>query len=219
MIEVLYFAIIRERIGRSEEGFEWQAGMTMSVLADTLLSRYPAIEPFLPHVRFALNETFVNDLSVSLSDGDVVALIPPVSGGNHIPLLTMEPIETQKLSEAVFGEDCGALVTFEGRVRNHTGAHQVLHLDYEAYGSMAERVLQELLNEVGAQFPTVRMCVQHRLGHLTLGDTAVAIVSAAPHRAAAFESCQRLIDRLKEDVPIFKKEARDDGSIWVGLGP
>jgi molybdopterin synthase catalytic subunit/molybdopterin converting factor small subunit len=219
MIQVLYFAIVRERLGRSEEAFAWKVGMTVQGLSDEILEANPQLTPYLPYVRFALNETFVNDLSTDLLDGDVLALIPPVSGGNQLPLLTEAPIETQPLIDSVYGEDCGAIVTFEGRVRNHTGKHQVLHLDYEAYGSMAEKTLRELLIEVEAAFPSVRIRVQHRLGHLTLGDTAVAIVSAAPHRDVAFASCQRLIDRLKEDVPIFKKEARGNGSIWIGLGP
>ena len=219
MINVLYFAVVRERVGRDGDQVDWSEGVTLGALRDQLVSRYPVVADLLPYVRFAVNQVFVSDLEHPLSDEDEVALIPPVSGGVAPALLTYEPIDGDALAESVYGNDCGALVTFAGRVRNHTGRHGVLHLDYEAYGAMAERVLNELLNEVVLLFPDVRLAVQHRLGHLNLGETAVFIAAASPHRAEAFAACQRLIDRLKEDVPIFKKEARGDGSVWVGLGP
>ncbi|MEE2756849.1 MAG: molybdenum cofactor biosynthesis protein MoaE [Myxococcota bacterium] len=218
-IEVLVFAVLREVLGARCLEQEVVAGTTVNSLIASLKSDYPALLPYMPYVRIALNEAFIDDYEHPLGPGDVVALIPPVSGGHADPFLTDEPISANQLIDSVYGFDCGAVVTFEGRIRNHTGAHQVLHLDYEAYGPMAEAVFTELLIEVEASFPTCRIALRHRLGHLTLGEVAVAIAVVAPHRKVAFEACQRLIDRLKEDVPIFKKEARENGSIWVGLGP
>ena len=119
----------------------------------------------------------------------------------------------------VVGPDRGGVVTFTGVVRDHTGAHEVERLEYEAYEPMALKVLEEIRAEAGARFPGVRLAVHHRLGVLGIGEAAVVVVAAAPHRAAAFTACAFVIDRLKEDVPIFKKEVRGDGSVWVGLGP
>lgn len=220
-VEVLVFAILREKLGLNRLELNVLPNTTVGQLVDSLFSQYPAISDFRPYVRIALNEAFVDDGSMHqvIQMGDVIALIPPVSGGSSRPLLTSEPIAAARLVSEVYTEDCGAVVTFEGRVRNHTGEHQVVSLDYEAYGAMAERKLGELLMEVEATHPETRVVVQHRLGELALGEVAVAIAVASPHRKASFSACALLIDRLKEDVPIFKKEYREGGDVWVGLGP
>ena len=192
--------------------------MSLSDLRQAILERSPSLEGCLPYVRFAVNERFEYDLSRILEDGDTVALIPPVSGGLEPALLTGETLDPRVVEASVYSDECGAVVTFAGRVRNHTGEHQVVHLEYEAYGSMAERVFLELLQECRTAYPGVRIAVQHRIGLLSIGETAVVIAAASPHRADAFAACQTFIERLKEDVPIFKKEARGDGSVWVGMG-
>jgi len=217
-IEVLYFAVTRERSGLDSQVFDLPLGTTLAQLQLTIESTHPALVSVLPYVRFAVNEAFERDLERPLTDGDVIALIPPVSGGNS-RFLSATPLEPRELEDEVMGPDCGGLVTFSGRVRNHTGEHGVTQLNYEAYGPMAEKVLSQLLTEVCETHPSVRITLRHRIGTLAIGDTAVIIAAAAPHRKAAFDACQLLIDRLKEDVPIFKKEFRGDGSIWVGMGP
>ena len=218
-LEILVFAILRDVVGSRRLEYELEAGTSIRAVVDRLRVDYPAIDTYMPYVRIALNQTFVEQYDHPLNEGDVLALIPPVSGGLPASYLTDQPIQAADLVESVYGHDCGAVVTFEGRIRNHTGEHQVLHLDYEAYGPMADKVFSEILIEVEAIYPTCRATLKHRLGHLSLGEVAVAIVVVAPHRAVAFKACQTVIDRLKEDVPIFKKEARADGDIWVGLGP
>ena len=218
-IEILIFAVLRDVMGSRRLEHDVAVGTTVRTLIESLTSAYPEIEPYMPYVRIALNKAFIDEYEQPLEAGDVIALIPPVSGGRQDPFLTEDPISASALVDSVYGVDCGAVVTFEGRIRNHTGVHQVLYLDYEAYGPMAETVFTELLIEVEGEFPSCRLALRHRLGHLSLGEVAVAIVAVAPHRKTAFEACQRLIDRLKQDVPIFKKEARENGSIWVGLGP
>ena len=218
-LEILVFAVLRDVVGARRIEYELEAGTSMSAVVDRLQVDYPGLQTYMPYVRLALNQTFVDHYEHPLTDGDVLALIPPVSGGQPDTYLTDKPIQASELVESVYGHDCGAVVTFEGRIRNHTGEHQVLHLDYEAYGPMAEKVFSEILIEVEAVYPTCRITLRHRLGHLSLGEVAVAIVVAAPHRDVAFKACQTVIDRLKQDVPIFKKEARADGDIWVGLGP
>ncbi len=218
MITVLFFAVARERAGCSSTEVSWRSGLDLQTLAGELCGTYPELTEVLPFVRYAVNERFEYDACYVLEDGDVVALIPPVSGGNGRVRLTETPLDPREVEALVRDDRFGALVTFSGMVRNHTGAHGVLCLDYEAYGSMALRVFGELIEEISGAFPEVRLAVHHRIGHLEIGDVAVVIAAASPHRADAFAAAQRLIERLKEDVPIFKRESRSDGSVWVGMG-
>jgi molybdopterin synthase catalytic subunit len=113
----------------------------------------------------------------------------------------------------------GGIVTFTGMVRRHSRGITVDHLEYEAYGPMAVRVMTQLCDEIEAEIAGVRLAVEHRVGRLAIGDIAVVIAAAAPHRAEAFAACRAMIDRLKDRVPIWKKEVGDDGAEWIGLGP
>jgi len=218
-VEVLFFAAARERAERDSDHVPWTEDLTLGALVTHLVTAYPALAPLLPYLRLALNEAFVADLEHPLAAGDVVALIPPVSGGRGRVALTDEPLDPRAVEAEVEGPDRGGVVTFTGRVRDHTGEHGVERLEYEAYRSMALKVMQSILDETEGKFTGVRLAIHHRLGVLAIGQAAVVIAAAAPHRAAAFEACAYAIDRLKEDVPIFKREVRTDGSVWVGLGP
>ena len=130
--------------------------------------------------------------------------------------LTHEPIDHHALTESVRRHDCGAVVTFLGTVREMTDGRQTLALDYEAYPGMAETKLAEVEAETRERWPVGDMIMVHRLGHLELGDVSVAVAVSCPHRAQAFEACRYAIDRLKEVVPIWKKENWADGSTeWV----
>ena len=130
-----------------------------------------------------------------------------------------EPIDVAAVMAAVEGSGQGAVVSFVGRVRDHTGDKDVTHLDYEAYGEMAERELQQLADEARAEHGAEQVAVVHRTGRLEIGDAAVAIAVSSAHRPAAFESCRWLIDTLKERVPIWKKEWFGDGGHWVSDRP
>ncbi len=220
-VRVLFFAAARERAGATEAAHTLPGGAALADLRSTLLSAHPALEPLMRHVRWARNERFVSDFSVLLADGDVVALIPPVAGGNDVPLVRIgpEPLDARLVESLVAGPDRGGVVTFTGTVRDHTGPHGVLRLEYEAYASMAERVMTEIVEEAAARWPGVRVAVHHRVGTLGVGEAAVVIAASASHRAEAFDACRFTIERLKADVPIFKREVRSDGSVWVGLGP
>lgn len=217
-IEVLFFAAARERAARGSAVFELGEGARLSDLIAAISARHPALEALWPHVRLAVDEAFVDDLDRALSDGATVAIIPPVSGGAPRVALTEAPIEAAAVEALVRGPDRGAVLTFVGTVRDHTGAARVERLEYEAYGSMAVKQLEAICAEVDAKWPGTRLAVRHRLGALTVGEVAVVIAVSAPHRAETFEACRHVIERLKEDVPIFKKEIRADGTLWVGMG-
>ncbi len=133
--------------------------------------------------------------------------------------LTTEPIEYHSLTEQVRRPDCGAVVIFLGTVRDLTGGKKTTALDYEAYPAMAEKTLAEIEQEARSRWPVSEIVLVHRLGHLDVGDVSVAVAVSCPHRAQAFEACRHAIDRLKEIVPIWKKENWDDGSSeWVHPG-
>jgi molybdopterin synthase catalytic subunit len=130
--------------------------------------------------------------------------------------LTDDPIDPRALVEGVMRKSDGAYVLFEGVVRNHHEGKAVESIFYDAYRPMAEKEIGKIVQEIEAQFPDVALAVVHRLGQLVVGDSSIAIVAASPHRAEAFGACRMVIDRIKETVPIWKKERGPDGEEWVG---
>jgi molybdopterin synthase catalytic subunit len=221
-VTVLYFAVFRERIGRDEEALELPAGARVRDALEALAARHAAIGALRGKFRVAVNQDFTDD-DHALADGDELALIPPVAGGaeaaaRHARLLG-EPLSLDRCIAAVAGPGMGGIVTFTGMVRRHSRGAVVDHLEYEAYGTMAVRELVRLCDEIEAEIAGARLAVEHRVGHLAVGDIAVVIAAAAPHRAEAFTACRAMIDRLKDRVPIWKKEVGEDGAEWVGLGP
>lgn len=129
--------------------------------------------------------------------------------------LTHDPIDLARLINLVAGPDCGAIATFSGTVRNHHQGRKVLRLAYEAYRPMALAKLQEIQVEIAQRWPGTRAAIVHRLGTLEVGAVSVAIAVAAPHRDAAFAACRHAIERIKADVPIWKKEFTEAGAEWV----
>lgn len=218
-IQVLYFAVFRERLGTDTEALELPAGATVADAIAALEARHPVVLQLRGHYRIAVNQG-MSDAAAALADGDELVLIPPVSGGNarHV-LLTAEPLSLDRCLAAVTGPEVGGVCTFTGLVRRHSRGVTVECLEYEAYAGMAEKVMRALVDEIEAEVPGARLAVEHRVGTLAIGDAAVVIVAAAPHRAEAFTACRAMIDRLKDRVPIWKKELGSDGAVWVGLGP
>ena len=157
-----------------------------------------------------------------LREGDEVGLLPPVSGGapsveqgtRHAAKLTRERIDAESLVAASKQGEDGAVVVFDGIVRDNTCGRQTLYLDYEAYEAMAEKQMGELALEAQTKFGVRQVTMIHRLGRLTVGETSVLIVVASAHRAQAFEACRWLIDTLKKTVPLWKKETFADGVVW-----
>lgn len=229
-VRVRYFAALRERLGRTEEQFELDALPAASVAGvfEHLVSREPSLSRLRAHLRAAVNQDFV-PFETQLQGGDEVAFIPPVSGGSGGIeelrsddgrfMMTTRPLDTMAVAERVRRAQAGAVLIFEGVVRDHTGERQVDHLEYEAYLEMALSKLMETAGEAGQRWPACLVAIHHRHGRLTIGEAAVIIAVSSPHRAEAYACSQYVIDRLKEVVPIWKKEVSPDGDVWVGLGP
>jgi len=159
----------------------------------------------------------IADRSRVLRDGDEVAFMPPVSGGGGEDFfqITREPIPTADLARHLKAPEDGAVVVFEGIVRDQAHGRGTLYLEYEAYEPLAVRRMEEIGREAKRKFAIDRIGMIHRLGRLEIGETSVAIIVAAAHRSAAFEACRYAIDRLKEIVPIWKKEYLQDGAVWA----
>jgi molybdopterin synthase catalytic subunit len=222
-IRVLYFAVFREKLGRDDDVVALAEGAKVRDAIAALAARHATVESLRGKFRVAVNQDFADD-ERELADGDELALIPPVAGGSDAPvprhaLLLSTPLSLDRCIAAVTGAGMGGIATFTGIVRRHSRGTAVDHLEYEAYGTMAIREMTRLCDEIEAEIAGVKLAVEHRTGRLEVGDVAVVIAAAAPHRAEAFTACRAMIDRLKERVPIWKKEVGDDGAEWVGLGP
>ncbi len=215
-LTVLYFAAAREAAGTSAESIDFPDG-TVAELRRLLMERHPALGRVLPRCRLAVGEELAQDAD-AIPDDSEVAVIPPVAGGAPSCLVVERPLVLDEVVAAVRAPGCGAVVTFEGDVRGDTKGRKVVRLEYEAYLPMARRTLARLAAEIERQHGAT-VAVAHRVGQLSPGDAAVVIACAAPHRAAAFRACEETIERIKREVPIWKREVFEDGSVWVGLGP
>jgi molybdopterin synthase catalytic subunit len=215
-LTILYFAAAREAAGSARETLP--AGpATVADVRRALVERHPALARLLPRCRLAVNQEMAED-GDAVRDGAEVAVIPPVSGGAPTVKVVERPLELDEVVAAVRAPGRGAIVTFQGDVRGETRGRRVLRLEYEAYAPMAERTLARLADEIGREHGAA-VAIVHRVGHLAPGESAVVIACAAPHRTPAFRACEQTIERLKRDVPIWKREIFEDGTVWVGLGP
>ncbi len=215
-VKVLFFGQLRELVGASEESVELPGGACVGDLIAHYQQRVPRLGEFRPSLAVAVNQEYA-DAAAPLSGGDEVAFLPPVSGGNEADIveLTREIIARERLATTVKAPRDGAVVVFEGTVRNHSGGRETLYLDYEAYEPMALGKMREIVAEIRDKFPVDRVAMVHRLGRLEIGETSVLIAVSSAHRAAAFEACRWAIDTLKRTVPIWKKEYFADGAVWA----
>jgi molybdopterin synthase catalytic subunit len=235
-VRVIPFGVLKDWLGTSAATVEVPDGASVGQLLERLHARLPANAPdnSLHSIAVSVNAEYARAAHI-LHDGDEVGLLPPVSGGNShegaarpedlfdenegrpvvVAALTYEPIDAAKIvAETKRGED-GAVVVFDGIVRNHSRGRQTLHLDYEAYEEMAVRQMREIGGQARERFSIRQVTMLHRLGRLEIGETSVLIVVASAHRSAAFEACRWLIDTLKQTVPIWKKETFADGAVWA----
>ncbi len=224
MITVKLFAAAAEAAGRRQLQGDW-AGLTAGQLVAHLAEQYPGLAKLVPSLAVAVNRDYA-DSDHLLSDGDELALIPPVSGGSGEagrPLfeVTEEPLSADEVASRVTNPYSGATLVFVGTVREWTKGKQTTFLEYEAYPEMAVAQMQVIGREIDTKWPGTRTAIVHRVGKLEVCEPSVIIAVATPHRADAFDACRHAIERLKQIVPIWKKEIWADGEEWVGsqLGP
>lgn len=213
-VHLRLFGAVREAVGSKELELSLAAGARVADLRTLLLRQFPGLRPLDARVRIAVNRELA-ECDAVLSEGDEVALLPPVAGGVGACTLSASRLEVDAVVARVTGPDVGGVVTFIGTVRDQARGRSIDHLEYEAYPEMAEREMQRIIDEAAARFPGARVAIAHRTGHLSVGEIAVVVAAAAPHRAEAFSACRFAIDTLKERVPIWKKEIASDGAYWV----
>jgi len=215
-ITVRFFALLRERQHSDRVELDDAAGKTVGQIFDAL---FPDLvdDPLRNSLAFARNGEYVGE-DQAVEENDEIAFIPPLGGGTEDPRVALraEPLQLEPLIERVTSPGRGGLATFTGLVRDHFEGRPVTQLEYEAYEPMALTQMSRLCDEIEATWEGCAIAMHHRLGRLSIGEVAVHIAVAAPHRDAAFAACRFGIDELKERVPIFKKEVYRDGSQWKG---
>jgi molybdopterin synthase catalytic subunit/molybdopterin converting factor small subunit len=207
-VHVKLFAGLRERAGWSERELE-----DVERVADVWPALELGDEP--KGLLYAVNKEYA-DQDRPLADGDVVALIPPVSGGAF--RLSGEPLSLDAAVDEVRSDRAGAIATFTGTTRVQSRGRAVLHLDYEAYEEMAEQVMAQIAKELKGRYDLCEIAIHHRTGRVDIGEASVVIAVSAPHRRDALAACREAIDTLKEQVPLWKKEFYEGGEEWVGRG-
>jgi molybdopterin synthase catalytic subunit len=212
------FARLRELAGTDNESVELPTGSNVADVFDAVVRLHPGLAADRNAVRVALNQEFV-DWDAVVADGDEVAFIPPVSGGAHgagvLFELTSRPLDARRMETAVAHKGAGAICTFTGVVRDSSRGRSVTHLEYEAYAEMATAQMRKIADEIAEKWPDARVAMAHRTGRLEIGEPSVVVSVSAPHRGEAIAACKWGIDRLKETVPIWKKEHAADGTYWI----
>lgn len=220
-VTVRLFAGLREIVGSDALVEEFATpDVTVETLRDRLGEAHPKLGPYLSGVAIAVNEEYILEPGTALHDGDMVALIPPISGGAvETPkfLVTHAVLDPRALRDAIITPASGACVVFEGVVRDHHEGHAVIRLQYEAYEEMAARQLEAVARETLAAYAgreVYDIGIHHRVGMLEVGETSLLVVVSAAHRQDAFAAALRAVDRVKETVPVWKKEWGPDGAQW-----
>jgi molybdopterin synthase catalytic subunit len=222
-VRVLFFGRLKDIVGKAEEQAELSDGARVEDLFERYGRNFPELAKFRHSVVASVNQEFA-EWRTQLASGDEVAFLPPVSGGaaptgpvgeEDLFALVRTTIATMEIVAQLKAAEDGAVVMFEGIVRNHSAGRSTLYLEYEAYESMALTQMRQLGAEMREKFSIRRFAMVHRLGRLEIGETAVLIVVCSAHRAAAFDACRYGIDTLKRNVPIWKKEFFRDGAAWA----
>ncbi len=219
--------MLKDITGRAEELVELPEGSRVDGVFEHYAAQFPRLRDVKASVVFARNHQF-SPGSTLLTEGDEIAFLPPVSGGSgaiftqhitedagHFFALTRHPIDSASLSRQIVSGSDGAIVVFEGVVRDNTKGRSTQFLDYECYEAMAIQTIAAIGREIAGSYAIGRIAMVHRLGRMAIGEGSVVIVVTAPHRRPAFEASLEAIDRLKRLVPIWKKEYFADGEVWV----
>ena len=228
-VHVLPFGVLKDWLGSATSTVEIEGGATVADLLAHIAGSHPGRANALRGIAVSVNAEYAPAAQV-LSEGDEVGLLPPVSGGTApesarasddsvVVSLTRDVIDADRLVAAAKRGEDGAVVVFDGIVRNHTRNRETLYLDYEAYEEMALKQMDSLSREALSRFSVRHVTLVHRLGRLNVSETSVLVVVASAHRAQAFDACRWLIDTLKKTVPIWKKETFVDGVVWAAGEP
>lgn len=222
-ITVLFFGLLKDVCGLAQDRLDVPAGATAGSVFEHYAKAFPRLRDMASSIVLARNHEFTTAADL-LTEGDEIALLPPVSGGSlpeisdpggHYFALTRQPIDVPGLESRLLQGCDGAVVTFQGVVRNNTSGRKTLRLEYECYEAMAIRKMAEIGGEIAGRHAVSRVGMVHRLGTMEIGEASVVIVVAAPHRRPAFEAALEGINRLKKLVPVWKKEFFEDGEVWV----
>jgi molybdopterin synthase catalytic subunit len=223
-VRVLFFGMLRDLVGCPAEDAEFPQGSDLATVFAWYAARHPRLRELAPSIVIARNQEFA-PLSSTITEGDELAFLPPVSGGTedaceichegHYFAITRQTIDTRAAIAHLLTGAEGAVVTFEGTARNNTKGRATRCLDYEGYEAMALKTMLKIGLEIAAKYEIGRIAMIHRLGRILIGEASVAIIVTAPHRRPAFEAALEAIDRLKKLVPIWKKEHFVDGAVWV----
>ena len=214
-IHVKFFAILRERAGTNETTLDMPAGSTAAAAVKEIEARYELLPPHLARAAVAVNMEYA-PMDRVLSDGDELALIPPVSGGTDRDWLEIhsDPIDPAAAIRFASNPDAGGIDIFLGTTRTQTGEgdRTLMALDYEAYTFMALSQFEKMAEEARRKWPVIKIVILHRTGRVAVGEPSVVVAVSTPHRAEAFEACRWLIDSIKAEVTIWKKEVWSDGN-------
>lgn len=223
-ITLKYLAGSANHTGCAQESITVPGPATLSDVITTVITpRHPTLAPLLPIVRWARNHAFAS-VDTPLADGDEIALLPPVAGGAPRAHITPDPIDPQDVITHVASPSMGATVVFIGTVRAHNRDpihhvdHQVTAITYEAYLPMALEQLESIASTCAARYPDTEVAITHRQGIVPVGEPAVVIAAASPHRDQAFAACRETLEELKRDAAIWKKEHTESGEVWLGWG-
>ncbi len=225
-VKVLFFGMLKDIAGKASDELEPGGGASVGTVFNHYAELYPRLREMASSIVLARNQEFAPAATL-VEDGDEIAFLPPVSGGiggfareiedteGHFFALTRDRIDTAGLAARLLRGEDGAVVNFEGVVRNNTKGRRTLYLDYECYETLAVRTMAAIGREIAAAHSIGRIAMVHRLGRLQIGESSVAVIVTAPHRRPAFEAALEGINRLKRVVPVWKKEYFEDGEVWV----
>ncbi len=220
-LRVRLFAVLRDAVGASEVSVEVPVGIDAQGLVRELELQHPALTNRCDGSLVAVNEEYAEP-GAPISAGDTVALIPPVSGGAISERtsvgVTEDALDASEIAESLRQPANGALVIFEGIVRDNNLGRRVLFLEYEAYKDMAVRVLNRIADQLAEDYELDDIAIWHRIGHLEIGDTSLVIAVGSPHRREAFKACSEAVDQVKALVPVWKREVWEGGAEWLGRG-
>lgn len=224
-LTIRLFATLKDRVGQGKVQIDVAAPATVQTMLAALSAEYPSLRASLPTALVAVNQSFAF-AETAVQPEDEIAIFPPVSGGSDLPhptyfAITHQPLDMNAIHQQLTRPDVGAVVSFTGSVRGQTRREglpsETLYLEYEAYSAMAEAKMAQIAQEIWARWPLVKgVAIMQRIGQLSIGDVTTYVACAAGHRdQGVFDAARYGIDRLKEIVPVWKKEVGTDSSVWV----